>query len=593
MICPSSRLPFNRFVWLALAAVLVTLLGRISSAANEPDLIIVHAKIVTVDPQFSIREALAVKDGHIVAVGNDHDVLATKGPATTVLDLAGKMVLPGLIDSHVHPSAAMTEFNHPIPQMESIADVLAYIKTRAEALGEGKWVEVHQVFITRLKEQRYPTRQELDAVAPKNPVLFATGPDASLNTLALKLSGIDKDFHVTDGGSGFAEKDPVTGEPTGILRNCTSYVKSKSTEKSPTAEDTYRRTIELFKDYNANGLTTICDRNASSGAIRLYAKMRDAGDLTVRVAASHQLGTLGSMANIEKNIREIAKNPLCKDDPMVRIIGVKTFLDGGMLTGSAYMLDPWGVSKIYSITDPTYRGVLFIPPQRLLPLVKACAEAGLQFTAHSVGDGAVHNLLNAYEQAEKDLPLGTLQATRPCITHCNFVSPDDIKRFHQLGVQADIQPCWLYHDARTLIAQFGNDRMKRFQPLHDLFEAGCIVGGGSDHMQKIGSRKAINIYDPFLGMGTTVTRTGHWLEGSTHPEEALTREQMIRMYTINNAFLLFKEKQVGSLEPGKFADFVVIDTDILTCPPEKIADTKAIQTYLAGKVVFDRSKPQP
>src|SRR6185437_2268202 len=194
MICPSSRLPFNRFVWLALAAVLVTLLGRISSAANEPDLIIVHAKIVTVDPQFSIREALAVKDGHIVAVGNDHDVLATKGPATTVLDLAGKMVLPGLIDSHVHPSAAMTEFNHPIPQMESIADVLAYIKTRAEALGEGKWVEVHQVFITRLKEQRYPTRQELDAVAPKNPVLFATGPDASLNTLALKLSGIDKDF---------------------------------------------------------------------------------------------------------------------------------------------------------------------------------------------------------------------------------------------------------------------------------------------------------------------------------------------------------------------------------------------------------------
>jgi hypothetical protein len=151
-----------------------------------------------------------------------------------------------------------------------------------------------------------------------------------------------------------------------------------------------------------------------------------------------------------------------------------------------------------------------------------------------------------------------------------------------------MQPCWLYHDARTLLAQFGNDRLKRFQPLHDLFEAGCIVGGGSDHMQKIGSRRAINSYDPFLGMGTTVTRAGRWLDAPLHPEEALTREQMIRMYTINNAFLLFKEKQVGSLEPGKFADFIVIDTDLLACAPEKIAETKTLETYLAGRGVFER-----
>src|SRR5262249_18022348 len=159
------------------------------------------------------------------------------------------MVLPGLIDSHTHPTmACMTEFDHPVPQMETIQDVLDYIHARAETLGEGAWVVVRQVFITRLKEQRYPTRAELDRVAPKNPVLFATGPDASLNTLALQLSGIDKNFQVE--GAGRIEKDPATGEPTGILRNCTRYVKVKAAGRQPTEADEERRVVELFHDYN-------------------------------------------------------------------------------------------------------------------------------------------------------------------------------------------------------------------------------------------------------------------------------------------------------------------------------------------------------
>src|SRR5207302_10650514 len=142
--------------------------------------------------------------------------------------------LPGLIDSHVHPtSACMTEFDHPIPEMETIKDVLDYIKGRARVLAPGEWVVVRQVFITRLREQRYPTRAELDAAAPRHPVLYSTGPDASLNSLALKLSGLDKDFKVTDGGAGYIEKDAKTGEPTGILRNCTRYVKSQPTGRQP------------------------------------------------------------------------------------------------------------------------------------------------------------------------------------------------------------------------------------------------------------------------------------------------------------------------------------------------------------------------
>jgi predicted amidohydrolase YtcJ len=252
------------------------------------------------------------------------------------------------------------------------------------------------------------------------------------------------------------------------------------------------------------------------------------------------------------------------------------------------MLEPWGVSKIYSITDPQYRGVLLIPPKRLLPIARAAAEAGLQFTAHSVGDGAVRTLLDTYEQLERDLPPGTLRATRPCVTHCNFVHPDDVKRFARLGVCADVQPVWLYLDARTLTAQFGYDRLARFQPLHDLFAAGAIVGGGSDHMQKIGARRSINPYDPFLGIATAVTRSARWIDHPLHPEQALTRQQAIRMYTANNAWLLFRERDIGSLEPGKLADFIVVDTDPVTCPPERLEKTQVLRTYLGGKLVYQR-----
>ena len=210
-----------------LAGLLLLLdLDGSARAADDPDLILHHGKIVSVDRDFSIHEAVAVKGDRLIQVGTNDDVLPMRGPNTTLVDLAGKMVLPGLIDSHAHPTdACMTEFDHPIPEMETIAEVLDYIHARAEALGPEKWVVVRQVFITRLKEQRYPTRDELDRVAPHNPVLFATGPDASVNSLALKLSGIDKNFQID--GPGKIEKDPRTGEPTGILRNCTRYVKGR------------------------------------------------------------------------------------------------------------------------------------------------------------------------------------------------------------------------------------------------------------------------------------------------------------------------------------------------------------------------------
>ncbi|MBL8797854.1 MAG: amidohydrolase [Planctomycetia bacterium] len=568
-----------------LIALLGTLLCCTAAAAQDADLILHNGKVVTVDRKFSIHQALAVRGGKVLKVGGNAEVLKTRGPTTQVVDLAGKTVLPGLIDSHVHPTgAAMHEFDHVIPDMESIQDVLDYVRARAKVVPEGGWIKMRQIFITRLKEQRYPTRAELDEAAPKHPVIFATGPDASLNSLALQANKIDKAFKPAD--PAHVPLDPKTGEPTGIIRSYEKYVRTgPSGGKEASEADRIGRQLELFRDYNAVGLTGIIDRDASGGAIGMYQKLRDQDALTLRVAISHSIGTSGAAENVQKSIRQVAEHPLRKPDPLLRIIGIKTYLDGGMLTGSAYMRQPWGISKIYSIDDPKYQGLLYISKDRLKGFVQAAVESGLQYTAHSVGDGAVHTLLDVYEDLSKSLDV---RKTRPCLTHSNFMSQEAIAQCAKLGVVVDIQPAWLYLDARTLSAQFGNDRLRYFQPLKSLLEAGVIAGGGSDHMQKIGSFRSVNPYNPFLGIQTTITRKARWYEGGLHPEEALSREQALRFYTSNNAHLMFLEDQTGSLEEGKLADLIVIDRDILTCPEETIKDTQVLRTYLGGKLVFEK-----
>ena len=570
-----------------LILALCTLLATAPTALGDrpADLILTNGRIVTVDEEFTIAEAIAVRGERIVQVGSSEDVAKVKGDDTQVIDLGGKMVIPGLIDSHVHPNgAAMHEFDHEIPDMESIRDVLDYIEGLTKVRDEDQWIWVSQVFITRLREQRFPTRAELDSVAPKHPVVFRTGPDAALNSKALELSGIGEDFKVV--GAGHLERDPETGKLNGILRACTRLIKSGDTGgKKATEEDRQNRLERLFRDYNSVGITAVADRSAGSGSMNRYQELLEQDRLTVRVSASWHIGTGGSTESIQKKIREVGEHPLHRRHAMLQIVGIKTFLDGGMLTGSAYMRKPWGVSKIYSIDDPRYRGVRFIEDDKLVPIVRAAVEEELQFTAHSVGDGAVHALLDAYAKVNEETPI---RATRPCITHCNFMSAEAIQQMAELHVVADIQPAWLYLDTRTLEAQFGYDRLRYFQPLASTFKQGVIVGGGSDHMQKIGSLRSINPYNPLLGMQTTIVREGRWYDGQLHPEEALTRQQALQFYTRNNAYLIFQEANIGSLEAGKLADIVVLDRDILKCPPREIVETQVVQTYLGGKLVYQK-----
>jgi hypothetical protein len=551
---------------------------------RPPTHIFHNGEIVTVDPQFRIVEAMAILDGRIVATGTDSDILKLAASGTDRVDLRGRTVLPGLIDSHVHaPSASMYEFEGPVPDMESIEDVLAYVRARAVATEPGRWITLSQVFITRLREQRYPTRVELDEVAPRHPVAFRTGPDASLNSMALSMSGIDASFKVPQGQPCRVERER-SGQPTGILRNCGRYIPSGTGGSTPTDVQRLNRLRELLADYNSVGITSIVDANTDRASLELYRTLRDQNALTCRTFLAYGVDAQAPLDKIEATIREAASHPLHQHDEMLWLRGIKAFLDGGMLTGSAYMRGAWGVSQIYAIADPEYRGVRFIEAEKLYQIAKAALANDLQFTAHSQGDAAVDAMVEAYERINRaDFPL---RDKRPSITHASFMSQEAITKMQTIGVVANLQPAWLYLDGTTLRQHFGDDRLTYFHPYRTLAQAGVTVGGGSDHMQKIGSLRSINPYNPFLGMWTTIARRSRGAETPLHPEQSLSREQAIRLYTINNAFLTFEETRKGSLEPGKLADFIVLDRNILNCPVDEIKDIKVEATYLGGERVY-------
>jgi len=566
------------------AALLPSLL--LASETEVPDSIFYNGNVLTVDFNFQRVEAFAVLGERIVAVGTNAEILALASDQTQKIDLQGKTILPGIIDSHAHPvAAAMYELDHEIPAMETIDDVLAYFKSRTKVVPKGEWIGLQQVFITRLKDKRYPTRAELDSVVPEHPAFMRTGPDAMLNSFALAKLGITKDSGSHPGsGHGKIERDPQTQEPTGMLRNCTTVGHFIVPDIGKTTLETQKAQLKkLMTAYNSVGITTVSDRNASDDDLTLYMALKNDGALTCRIYAFHEVAATLTPDEIETKVADVAKSPLAKKDDLLWCGGVKMFLDGGMLTGSARMIKPWGISSMYGITDPDYRGLLFLTEEQVVRFTRAAAMNDLQPALHCQGDGAMEFLLNAYSLAEKQVPAGRLYAVRPDICHGSFVFPEAWNLMKRLGVVVDMQPAWLYLDGATLFDHFGEERMKWFHPYRTLLDHQIPISGGSDHMLKIAPHRAINLYDPFLGMWTMLTRQPRWSEKILTPEQKISREEAIRFYTINSAYVLRSEQDKGSLEPGKLADFIVLDRDILHCPVDDIRETKVLETWLGGK----------
>ncbi|MEO8129665.1 MAG: amidohydrolase [Bryobacteraceae bacterium] len=548
--------------------------------AADADLILHNGRILTVDSSFSIKQAVAAKNGKITAVGDSAAVLAQeRGEKTRVIDLHGQTVLPGLIDSHVHPlGAGLSELRTPLPVLNSYAALRSYIAARARVTPKGQWIVVPRTFPTRLSEMRMPTRELLD-VAKEHPVMFDASYVVVVNSLGLKTSSITRDTKNPPGGE--IVKD-ARGEPNGILRNAQGLLKGVENAEQFTEGERLDALEGQLKRYVQAGLTSVIDRALTPEEIELYGKLKAQGRLPIRVVMTWRLPTNGKTEDL---VRQIQAAPYRADggDDWLRFGIFKVTLDGGMTIGTAYQRAPYGEfgEQLYGITNRDDRGQLFVPPDKLLAVLRAARDKGWALTAHSQGGGAVDALLDAFEALNREKPLAP---SRSHLMHASFQTPAAIARAKRLGVLADVQPAWLYGDGDALEKVFGDEGMKYFFPLRSYVDAGVIFAGGSDHMIGHDKNRSVNPYNPFPAMWTEVSRktsAGKVL----HAEQKISREDALRSYTIWGAYLQSAERQKGSIETGKLADFVVIDRDILKCPEDQIRDIEPMMTILDGKVV--------
>lgn len=547
--------------------------------AADADLIFHNGKIVTLDAQSRTVEAIAIKGERITATGASREILARERSARTrVIDLHGKMVLPGLIDAHVHSvDASTSEFRRPLPRIESIADIQNYIRERARVVKKGEWIVVPRQLPPRLKEMRMPTRADLD-VAPDHPVAFDASYVWAANTLALKLSGITRSTPNPAGGEIVKGSD---GEPNGILRNCSHLLTGAQRADTFTEAERLAALEQMLTRYAKAGLTAIGERIVTAPQVALFEKLKAQNRLPVRVVMTWRPDANRPVEAIEREILA-SKWTTNLGDEMLKFGTFKVTLDGGQSVGTAYQRMPYGPfgRQLYGQTNPQSRGTLFVEAEKLYRIFRAARDRNWQLTAHSQGGGAIDALLDAFERLDREKPLAP---TRSHVMHASFQSPAAIARMKKMGILADVQPGWLYFDVPALEKVFGMANLRYFYPLRSYLNAGVLLIGGSDHMLGFDKDRAINPYNPFFNMWMSITRLTR--DGRViYPEEKITRLEALHMWTTGPAYLQFSEKTRGTLEPGKLADLVVIDRDYFNCPESEIRAIQPVTVVINGKV---------
>jgi predicted amidohydrolase YtcJ len=572
---------------IAACCAMLAATAAIPVAQLPVDTVYYNGNIVTMWSDHPVAEAVAIRGDRFVAVGSTADVRALAVSSTRQVDLRGRTVLPGLQDSHTHPiSAALSEQDAPVPVMNSIPEILAQIRRLAAVMPPERVIFLPKVYSTRLAERRYPNRYELDEAAPDRAAMTDNGYASVLNSTALRQIGVGRDTPQPDNGKIIKDQK---GEPTGLILGAPQLLGELRRSKPVTYDDMVWALKAMQKRYSAVGLTSTIDRGEGPEGFRVYQKLREQDELTVRSYVTYLIGGQGTPAQLRQEIERI---PFVTGfgDEWFRVGSLKVVADGGILIGTAYLREPYGDNTgIYGYHDPSYRGVLSVPRENLAEMARTANRLGWQMTAHTTGGGATDALLDAYEAADRDKPIADRRFT---VTHGNFPDPTAISRARRMGVAFDVQPAWLHLDGAAIKDVFGPERMRDFLPLRSLFEAGVIAAGGSDHMIRFDSRNAINPYNPFFGMWMAITR--QTTDGAVlGPDQTVSREQALRMWTLNGAWLTFEEKSKGSIEPGKLADMVVVSKDYLRCQIDEIKDIDALLTIVGGRVVYRSPSMQP
>lgn len=566
--------------WLAVAVLAFLLLGC-GGPSDIPaaDVIFINGSIITVSDTQPQAEAVAIRGDRILAVGTSAEIRELAGSRTKTVDLQGRTMVPGLIEGHTHPiSSALAEKDGEIPVIHSFDDIRNHVQAVAKSLSPDDLIFVPKVYSTRLSEGRYPDRYEMDAFSEGHPVMLDNGYACALNSKALALAGITRGTKDPDNGKVIRD---AKGEPTGLVLGARQLVSSLLKTRKFTEEDNLWALREMQKAYHRVGFTSMIDGAQDSAGLRTYQTLRRNGELTIRTTVTMRVNSEAPLDEVKQEIMNLGAISGFGDD-MLRIGHLKFALDGGILIGTAYLREPYGDhTEVYGFDDPGYQGVLRVPREKLNELVSFASRLGWRVTAHSTGGGSTDALLDAFEEADKEI---SIRDRRFSIIHANFPDPAAIERAARLGVVLDMQPAWYSLDGPALSKVLGPERMKTFQPYRSIVEAGVVVAGGSDHMIKFDPKDAINPFHPFYGMWMVVTRKT-WDGTVFNAEERINRDQALRMWTINNAFNTFEDHLKGSIEVGKLADLAIISKDYFTCPEDEIKDIETLVTIVGGKIV--------
>jgi len=569
------------------AAAGAALFGLSRSAASGvqesgADLVVWNGKVLTLDARSTVAEAVAVRQGVLVQVGSNATAKSLIGRGTRVIDAQGKSVVPGLIDTHVHAvDVARAEAHVPYEQLGSIDAIQAWLRRRTTQVPPDRWITIPRIFPTRLRERRNPTREELDAAAPANPVVYEGAYAQVLNSAALRAANITRETQALPGTEIVKN---ARGEPTGLLRNARALI-AKHLPSPPVSEGALLDGVEeVHRRYSRLGITSVAERGAGIDGHGVYQKLREQGRLRVRGTMTTILASDGSARGTEEFIRALPFR-FGDGDDWVRVGPLKIVVDGGILTGTAFLREPYGdrAERLWGITDPAYRGSLTLTAEQVKTLIRTGHRLGWQMCSHVTGDAGTDLVLDAVEAADADRPI---RGRRFTLTHAYFARPDIVRRAAALGVSVDTQPALYYKDAEGISSALGEERLANFIGVGSWRRGGVTVAISSDHMLGLDPDTALHFFNPFLMLYTVVSRK---TEGGRviGPSERVTREEALRMLTSDAAMLGFDEKSRGTLEVGKLGDLAVLSEDYLACGEERIREIRALATVVGGKVVHE------
>ncbi len=550
--------------WSVSSALLVL---AATGVAQQPDLILSNGKIITVDDRFTIAQAVAIKGDRIIAVGTNQDIARLAGAETRRIDLRGRAVTPGLIDNHMHLLRAAGTWARELrlDGVLSRKQAIEMLRARAKAAGPGEWVYniggwAHQQFAD---DPRPFTREELDTIAPGNPVaLQESYYQVFLNSRALKILGIEANApDPADFVKGSVLRD-AAGRPTGVIQGDIAATRAVANKLPKVAPDQLEASsLALVQDMNRAGLTSFGVPGCDADVLAIFEKWKMQGRLNVRVFC------IGGAA---------AGTPAAVDRSIQQLTAMKLF------QGDSYIDNVAFGESIYSpLHDPMFALKSNPQPDQLAQwrrMAMEIAETGLPLHVHAELHDTIDAFLDQIEAVNKEHPIKNL---RWVFAHVNQINASQLERMKKLGMYAAVHP-WAVINGGIMHDEFG-DGAYDMPPLRTIQDSGIVWGLGTD-----GS--AANQYLPFTTLYFAVT--GKMAGGAKVIRQTISREDALIAHTRKNAYFVFQEDNLGSIQPGKLADLVVLDRDYLTIPADQIREIKPVMTMVGGRIVYDASVPR-